>query len=48
MKCVEKRKTFIKDDTKVASRVNRYKRDIVWSTNSRRVVLRSRVAAEGQ
>ena len=28
--------------------VNRYERDVVWSTNSRRVVLRSRVAAEGQ
>ena len=48
MKCVEKRKNFIQDDTKVASRVNRCMSDIVWSTNSRRDELRPRVAAEGQ
>ena len=39
---------FIKDDNKIASKVNRCKSDIVWSTNSRRDELRLRVAAEGQ
>ena len=40
MRCVEKRKIFIQDDTKVTSRVNRCKSDIVWLMNSRRVELR--------
>jgi hypothetical protein len=40
MKCVEKRQIFIKDDTKVASRINKCKSDTVGYMNNRRVELR--------
>ena len=36
---LSKRKIFIKDDTKVTSRINRCESDIVWKMNCRRVEL---------
>ena len=40
MKCVEKRQIIIKDDTKVASRINKCKSDNDGYMNNRRVELR--------
>jgi len=37
---LSKRKIFIKDDTKVTSRINRCDSDIVWKMNCRRVELK--------
>ncbi len=37
---MSKRKIFIKDDTKVTSRINRCDSDIVWKMNCRRVELK--------